>query len=185
MTVDRVAISLCRVLFDTPRANDALLFMTILSTDLRALRRRGYNGILVDLGYNLQLIHLQSIVFLSSSAQNAMSSPTTIVAGATGPRPAGTPARSVGFDTLSRVVRRGLATRSSPRGVSRRRDHHPVGNDEAPRRHRVGGPVAPRGHGRHRLRVRGRYEVWLTPLVSTFRGYHHGKCTRAAQPLIV
>ncbi|KAL5514880.1 hypothetical protein ACEPAG_2196 [Sanghuangporus baumii] len=38
-----VAISLCRVLFDVPKANDALLFMTILSTDLRALRRRGYN----------------------------------------------------------------------------------------------------------------------------------------------
>ncbi|EJD01998.1 uncharacterized protein FOMMEDRAFT_109078 [Fomitiporia mediterranea MF3/22] len=38
-----VAISLCRVLFDVPKVNDALLFMTILSTDLRALRRRGYN----------------------------------------------------------------------------------------------------------------------------------------------
>lgn len=43
--VDRVAISLCRVIFDVPKANDALLFMTILSTDLRALKRRGYNGI--------------------------------------------------------------------------------------------------------------------------------------------
>lgn len=40
----RVAIGLCKVLFDVPRVNDALLFMTILSTDLRALRRRGYNG---------------------------------------------------------------------------------------------------------------------------------------------
>ena len=39
-----VATSLCRLLFDTYRVNDALLFMTILSTDLRALRRRGYNG---------------------------------------------------------------------------------------------------------------------------------------------
>lgn len=45
LTFSRVAISLCRVLFDVPKANDALLFMTILSTDLRALRRRGYNGL--------------------------------------------------------------------------------------------------------------------------------------------
>jgi hypothetical protein len=33
-----VATSLCRLLFDTYKVNDALLFMTILSTDLRALR---------------------------------------------------------------------------------------------------------------------------------------------------
>lgn len=39
-----VATSLCRLLFDTYKVNDALLFMTILSTDLPALRRRGYNG---------------------------------------------------------------------------------------------------------------------------------------------
>lgn len=39
-----VATSLCRLLFNTYKVNDALLFMTILSTDLRALRRRGYNG---------------------------------------------------------------------------------------------------------------------------------------------
>jgi hypothetical protein len=39
-----VATSLCRLLFDTYRVNDALLFMMILSTDLRALQRRGYNG---------------------------------------------------------------------------------------------------------------------------------------------
>ncbi|KAL6309180.1 hypothetical protein BKA93DRAFT_925530 [Sparassis latifolia] len=38
-----VAISMCRLLFDSPKANDGLLLMTILSTDLRALRRRGYN----------------------------------------------------------------------------------------------------------------------------------------------
>jgi hypothetical protein len=42
--VRRVATSLCRLLFETPKNNDALLFMTILSTDLRSLRRRGYNG---------------------------------------------------------------------------------------------------------------------------------------------
>ncbi|KIM45164.1 hypothetical protein M413DRAFT_428973 [Hebeloma cylindrosporum] len=38
-----VASSLNRLLFDSPKANDALLFMTILSTDLRSLKRRGYN----------------------------------------------------------------------------------------------------------------------------------------------
>ncbi|KAI5995736.1 hypothetical protein EDC04DRAFT_3147921 [Pisolithus marmoratus] len=41
--VDMVATSLCRLLFETVKVNDALLFMTILSTDLKALRRRGYN----------------------------------------------------------------------------------------------------------------------------------------------
>lgn len=40
-----VSTSICRLLFDSPKASDALLFMTILSTDLRALRRRGYNGL--------------------------------------------------------------------------------------------------------------------------------------------
>jgi hypothetical protein len=44
--LNRVAISLCRLLFDAPKVNDALLFMTILSTDLKALRRRGYNSAL-------------------------------------------------------------------------------------------------------------------------------------------
>ncbi|KAH7915898.1 hypothetical protein BJ138DRAFT_824538 [Hygrophoropsis aurantiaca] len=38
-----VATSLCRFLFESVKVNDALLFMTILSTDLRALKRRGYN----------------------------------------------------------------------------------------------------------------------------------------------
>jgi hypothetical protein len=35
---------LTRFVFDSPKAHDVLLFMTILSTDLRALKRRGYNG---------------------------------------------------------------------------------------------------------------------------------------------
>ena len=39
-----VATSLCRLFFDTYKVSDALLFMTILSTDLHVLRRRGYNG---------------------------------------------------------------------------------------------------------------------------------------------
>ncbi|KAH9901111.1 hypothetical protein C8Q73DRAFT_742765 [Cubamyces lactineus] len=38
-----VSTSMCRLIFESPKVNDALLFMTILSTDLRALRRRGYN----------------------------------------------------------------------------------------------------------------------------------------------
>ncbi|EIN13823.1 hypothetical protein PUNSTDRAFT_117488 [Punctularia strigosozonata HHB-11173 SS5] len=38
-----VATSLNRLLFDAPKPGDALLFMTILSTDLRSLKRRGYN----------------------------------------------------------------------------------------------------------------------------------------------
>ncbi|KAL4253718.1 hypothetical protein ABKN59_003690 [Abortiporus biennis] len=38
-----VSTSICRLLFSSLKASDALLFMTILSTDLRALRRRGYN----------------------------------------------------------------------------------------------------------------------------------------------
>lgn len=40
----RVSISLCRFIFESPKVNDALLFMTLLSTDLKALKRRGYNG---------------------------------------------------------------------------------------------------------------------------------------------
>ena len=39
-----VATSLCRLLFDTYKVHDAFLFMTILSTDLHALRRRGFKG---------------------------------------------------------------------------------------------------------------------------------------------
>lgn len=42
--ITRVATSLCRLLFEKAKINDALLFMTILSTDLKALKRRGYNG---------------------------------------------------------------------------------------------------------------------------------------------
>ena len=42
--IPRVSISLCRFIFESHKVNDALLFMTILSTDLKALKRRGYNG---------------------------------------------------------------------------------------------------------------------------------------------
>ena len=39
-----VATSLCNLLFKTHKTIDALFFMTILSMDLSALQRRGYNG---------------------------------------------------------------------------------------------------------------------------------------------
>ncbi|KAH9171880.1 hypothetical protein EDB89DRAFT_2070434 [Lactarius sanguifluus] len=38
-----VSTSSCRLIFESPKVNDALLFMTILSTDIKALKRRGYN----------------------------------------------------------------------------------------------------------------------------------------------
>lgn len=38
-----VSNSLCRTILEQHKPNDSLLFMTILSTDLRALRRRGFN----------------------------------------------------------------------------------------------------------------------------------------------
>ena len=38
-----VAIALCRLLLSKQRPNDALLFMTILSTTLKNLKRRGFN----------------------------------------------------------------------------------------------------------------------------------------------
>ncbi|PPQ99714.1 hypothetical protein CVT24_009697 [Panaeolus cyanescens] len=40
-----VATSLNRLMFDSPKANDTLLLMTILSTDLKSLKRRGYNAV--------------------------------------------------------------------------------------------------------------------------------------------
>jgi hypothetical protein len=52
----RVATSLCSLLFDSPKAHDTLLLMTILSTDLRSLKRRGYNG--------LSNLDLQALVLL-------------------------------------------------------------------------------------------------------------------------
>ncbi|KAK1226720.1 hypothetical protein PQX77_010295 [Marasmius sp. AFHP31] len=38
-----VAMSFNRYFFDAPKANDTLLLMTLLSSDLRSLKRRGYN----------------------------------------------------------------------------------------------------------------------------------------------
>lgn len=64
----RVATSLCRLLFETMKVNDALLFMTILSTDLKALKRRGYNGTsLLRVTFFLLLILFQLIRFSSSN----------------------------------------------------------------------------------------------------------------------
>jgi len=40
----RVSTSLCRIIFESPKANDALSFMTILSADLKVLKQWGYNG---------------------------------------------------------------------------------------------------------------------------------------------
>ena len=39
-----VATSLCHSLFRRPKVSDGFLFAMILSTDIRTLRRRGYNG---------------------------------------------------------------------------------------------------------------------------------------------
>ena len=40
----RVSTSLCRIIFQSPKANDSLLLMTMLSTDLKVLRQCGYDG---------------------------------------------------------------------------------------------------------------------------------------------
>lgn len=40
----RVSTALCNMLFEKHKNNDSLLLGTILSMDLQALRRRGYNG---------------------------------------------------------------------------------------------------------------------------------------------
>jgi hypothetical protein len=57
----RVSTSLCRCIFESPKVNDALLFMTILSTDLKALKRRGYNGAPTTTFYLRQLADLFAI----------------------------------------------------------------------------------------------------------------------------
>jgi hypothetical protein len=43
----RVATSLFRLIYDAPKLNDALVFMTMLSTDLSGLRKKGYDGMLL------------------------------------------------------------------------------------------------------------------------------------------
>jgi hypothetical protein len=40
----RISTSLCRIIFQLPKANDSLWLMTILSTDLTALRQCGYDS---------------------------------------------------------------------------------------------------------------------------------------------
>jgi hypothetical protein len=57
----RVSTSLCRLIFESPKVNDALLFMTILSTDLKALKRRGYNGAPATTFYLRQVADLFAI----------------------------------------------------------------------------------------------------------------------------
>lgn len=39
-----VATSLCHLLFDTHRVNDAFLFISVLSTDLHVLQKKGFEG---------------------------------------------------------------------------------------------------------------------------------------------
>src|SRR5713226_7723930 len=51
----RVSTSLCRVVFESSKANDALSFMTILSADLKVLKQWGYNGVSVTILYRLQV----------------------------------------------------------------------------------------------------------------------------------
>jgi hypothetical protein len=57
----RISISLCRFIFESTKVNDALLFMTILSTDLKALKRRGYNGAPATTFYLRQVADLSAI----------------------------------------------------------------------------------------------------------------------------
>ena len=64
MEVDmhEVASSLCRVLFNTSKVVDALFLMTMLSTDLHTLQRRGYNGeyealFYLDPPYCISIVH--------------------------------------------------------------------------------------------------------------------------------
>jgi hypothetical protein len=61
----RVSISLCRFIFESPKVNDALLFMTILSTDLKALKRRGYNGASATSFYLRQVADLFALLLIS------------------------------------------------------------------------------------------------------------------------
>ncbi|KAG9042649.1 hypothetical protein FS837_010600 [Tulasnella sp. UAMH 9824] len=79
-----VAYSICRVLLKKPKVDDSLLFMTILSTSLRALRRRGFN---VD-----RVLHQQRVqrdlpqdqqVEAQKEEQKALSTPRNELAGVT------------------------------------------------------------------------------------------------------
>ena len=44
LMIFRISTSLCRIIFQSSKANGSLLFMTILSTDLKALRQWGYDS---------------------------------------------------------------------------------------------------------------------------------------------
>ena len=59
--ISRVSTSLCRFIFESVKVNDALLFMTILSTDLKSLKRRGYNGASATTFYLRQVADLFAI----------------------------------------------------------------------------------------------------------------------------
>ncbi|RDB24786.1 hypothetical protein Hypma_008085 [Hypsizygus marmoreus] len=87
-----VAMSLNRLIFDSPRANDALLFMTILSTDLKALKRRGYN---VDRILRQQKAERQANELAKAKMENvalvSKPSPPNIVVESPTSTPTGTP----------------------------------------------------------------------------------------------
>jgi hypothetical protein len=57
----RVSTSLCRFIFESVKVNDALLFMTILSTYLKSIKRRGYNGAPATTFYLRQVADLFAI----------------------------------------------------------------------------------------------------------------------------
>ncbi|KAI6015244.1 hypothetical protein F5J12DRAFT_816858 [Pisolithus orientalis] len=89
-----VATSLCRLLFETVKVNDTLLFMTILSTDLKALRRRGYNvdKILKQQQHEKQMAEEAKNRYLGSDSVETLTPPVSIHPG-TAPVRARPPAR--------------------------------------------------------------------------------------------
>jgi len=86
-----VSTSMCRLLFSSPKASDALLFMTILSTDLKALRRRGYN---VDRILQKQRAEARAV----QDAAQERAKPTSLVSHSTSNTPKG-PEPSIPTDT--------------------------------------------------------------------------------------
>lgn len=58
LTTSRVSTSLCRVIFESPKANDALSLMTILSADLKALKQWGYNSEFATTSFRPQMADL-------------------------------------------------------------------------------------------------------------------------------
>ncbi|KAJ4468229.1 hypothetical protein J3R30DRAFT_3830515 [Lentinula aciculospora] len=94
--LDMVATSFNRLFFETPKANDALLFMTILSTDLQALKRRGYNVERIERRYREQRAEQSKVAeerqaVKDGTAKALMSKPPTPVPMPTIPLPGAFP----------------------------------------------------------------------------------------------